>query len=104
MAGVKMKSGRKPKGGWDKFSIDELLKHSIRLTNLYMRDESVPLKDRAEMAVKFAVKALPDKVIVDEVKKLSFDERMLLIDEFKKLVNIREERLGRQDEVTTTGE
>jgi hypothetical protein len=96
MAGVAGRSGRRPTK-YRSMSIDDVLRESIRIVNMYLRDKEIPFKDKAELASRFAVKAIPEKILVDEVKKLSFEERMKLVGEFQRLMDMRKSRNAQKD-------
>lgn len=93
MSGVKGRSGRRPKN-YDQLTVQDVLKKSIHVVHCYLNDENIPLKEKAEVASRFAVKAIPERVLFDEVKKLTFEERMRLIHEFNKMMETRKERIG----------
>lgn len=93
MAGTKT-SGRRPKN-YDRLTVQDVLRSSIFIIHKYLKDPDITLQNKAEIAAKFAVKAIPERVLFDEVKKLSFEERMKLIHEFGKLM---EQRATRMDE------
>lgn len=91
MPGTK-KSGRRGRS-YDRMNIQDVLKKSIWVIHKYLNDPHITLQNKAEIASRFAVKAIPERVLFDEVKKLSFEERMKLIHEFNKMMEARAERL-----------
>ena len=60
MAGKKGCSGRK--SHYDEMEIAEVVNLSISTIKSYLKNPDVPLKDKAEVAKHFAVKAMPQKI------------------------------------------
>lgn len=92
MSGTKGRSGRRPKN-YNNAMVQDVLKQSMYVIHKYLNDPTISLQKKADIASKFAVKAIPERVLFDEVKKLSFEERMRLISEFQKVMESREERV-----------
>lgn len=108
--GVRPGSGRKP--AFREVQIEEVLKRSIRDVLLYMDDPEINKTDKFKMACMFAAKTVPERLIVEAKKALTFEERMQLADKAKEMFaamhgrskeaqsNVLEVHKGSDDEAT----
>ena len=91
MAGVKGRSGRR--SHIHNYTIDDVINGSLNIVRQFLADTSQPLKDRAEVASRFALKKIPDKV-EKTVTLFQIDsammERLLQIMDDKKSYNLLE--------------
>jgi hypothetical protein len=60
MAGVSGRSGRKAK--YEEWGVNELVQSSIKIVRQFLEDEEQPLDKKADVACRFALKMMPDKV------------------------------------------
>jgi len=78
MAGRKGRSGRRM--DLDGITIGEIVAGAISLTYRFMNDETQPLDKRAEVASKFVLKRIADKIDIEVQHQLT-PEQMALINE-----------------------
>ena len=63
----------------------EALKLSLSTIIKVLKDETLDIDLRLKAAIPIASKHFPDKIEFDEVKKLSYDEKMSILAQFKQL-------------------
>ena len=69
MAGVKGRSGRKT-SLYERDTVGRLVEQSLRMTYLYISDPDIPLANKIDVASRFALKYMPEKI---EAKVLTCD-------------------------------
>ena len=86
MAGKKGRSGRK---GYRKdIEIKEILELSLKTLAHYLKmDSEITHDKRADLVSKFTLKQVPDRIINEQVKALTFSERMALADKLERIVS-----------------
>lgn len=85
MAGVKGRSGRR-KDPWKDYSIHRILRQSLEIVSKYLDSPEISPEKKLEVASRFAVRTIPQVVMHDEAKKLTFEERIQLVDKMKELM------------------
>lgn len=60
MAGVKGRSGRK--SNLEEVTVSQVVNGSMRLIRQYIEDKTIPLERKVEVASRFALKKIPDRV------------------------------------------
>lgn len=84
MPGTKNRSGRKPK--FEVYDIAEVVNKSIHTVSCFLDSPDIPLRDKAEVAARFALKRVPDQIAMAVAVQLTAEERNNMLLEFKQAV------------------
>lgn len=79
---LKGRSGRFRKS-YAQQDVIEVLASSLRLIRRFIRDESIPIERRIEIAAKFALKTIPESIHVAQTVTLKDADRIALIEAFR---------------------
>lgn len=88
MSGRKGRSGLRP--NVDGMSIHDIVNRSISLCWRFMNDENQPLEKRADVASRFVLKKISEKIEVEVQHQLSAEQMNLIKDKLNAIVNSRQ--------------
>ena len=65
----------------------EVLASSLRLIRRFIRDETIPIERRVDVAARFALKTIPDSIQVAQTVSLRAEDRASLILAFRRALS-----------------
>jgi len=86
MAGVKGRSGRRVREY--EISIDKIVNQSNHVVYQFIRDENQPIEARANVAARFSIKYMPDKVEIKDVG-LATESKVALMQALRGFIDSR---------------
>lgn len=84
MAGVKGRSGRRPRAY--EISIDKIVNASNHVVYSFITDENQDVAKRAEVAARFSIKHMPEKVELNDKNALTREEKLALVQSVGNLI------------------
>lgn len=68
---------------YTQLDVIEVLASSLRLIRRFIRDESIPIERRIDVAARFALKTIPESVNVSQTVALRAEDRAALVSAFR---------------------
>lgn len=99
--GQKNRSGRKP--NFEYVDLAELVNKSIWTVNCFLNDPNIPLRDKADLAVRVVLKRIPDRVAVNVDIALDQNKRQTLLNEMRAAILAQSDAIEAQARVGERG-